>query len=192
MPTVALIACFWGFTDILRDISEDGSAQMSRNHEGITGLVLAARNGHNEVLDLPISSSFDFDIPDNKGETMLHHAAIGGHLELARLLLGYPRELSGRNGKSVQKSRVNVNAKGLGHCTPPHYAAELGQVKLIQLLLNEDDIDVHVRDAYGYTALGLCLQKEEVAGLLRADRRYERGNELSQAGLEYCYYPERI
>jgi ankyrin repeat protein len=67
MPTVALIACFWGFTDILRDISEDGSAQMSRNHEGITGLVLAARNGHIEVLDLTISCSFDFDVPDNKG-----------------------------------------------------------------------------------------------------------------------------
>jgi ankyrin repeat protein len=76
MPSVALIACFWGFTDILRGISEDGSAQMSRNREGITGLSLAARNGYNEVLDLPISSSFDLGVPDNKGETMLHHAAI--------------------------------------------------------------------------------------------------------------------
>ena len=185
MPTVALIACFWGFTDILRGISEDGPAQMSRNHEGITGLVLAARNRHNEVLDLPISSSFDLDVSDNKGETMLHHAAIGGYVELVRLLLGYPRELSGRDGKSVQKSRVNVNAKGLGHRTALHYAAELGQVEVIKLLLDEDDIDVHVRDAYGYTAIGFCLQKEEVAGLLKADSRYEKGDELSQAGLEY-------
>jgi ankyrin repeat protein len=185
MPTVALIACFWGFTDIIRGISEEGSAQMSRNHEGITGLVLAARNRHNEVLNVPISSSFDLDVPDNKGETMLHHAAIGGYVELARLLLGYPRELSGRDGKSVQKSRVNINAKGLGHRTPLHYAAELGQVEVIKLLLDEDNIDVHVRDAYGYTAIGLCLQNEEVAGLLRADRRYEKGDELSQAGLEF-------
>lgn len=44
---------------------------------------------------------------------------------------------------------------------------------------------MHVRDAYGYTAIGLCLQKEEVAGLLRADRRYEKGDELSHAGVEY-------
>jgi hypothetical protein len=185
MPTVALIACFWGFTDIPRGISGDGSAQMSRNHEGITGLVLAARNGHDEVLKLSISSSFDLDVPDNKGETTLHHAAIGGYIEFARLLLGYPRELSGRDGKSVQKSRVNVNAKDLRQRTPLHYAAELGQVEVIKLLLDEDDIDVHVRDAYGYTALGLCLQNEEVAGLLRADRRYEKGDEFSQAGLEY-------
>jgi ankyrin repeat protein len=121
---------------------------------------------------------------------MLHHAAIGGHLELARLLLGYPRELSRRNGKSVQKSRVNVNAKGLGQRTPLHYAAELGQVELIQLLLNEDDLDVHVRDAYGYTALGLCLQKEEVAGLLRADRRYEKEDELSRLGWNIASIPK--
>jgi hypothetical protein len=185
MPTVGLIACFWGFTDILRGISEDGSTQMSRNHEGITGLVLAARNGHDEVLKLPISGSFDLDVPDNKGETMLHHAAIGGYVELARFLLGYPRELSGRDGKSVQKSRVNVNAKDLRQRTPLHYAAELGQVEIIKLLLDEDDIDVHVRDAYGYTALGVCLQNEEVAGLLRADRRNEKGDELGEAGLEY-------
>jgi hypothetical protein len=129
MPTVALTACFWGFADILRVISEDGSAQISRNHEGITGLVLAARNGHDEVLDLPISSSFDLDVPDNKGETMLHHAAIGGYLELARLLLGYPRELSGREGKSVRKSRVNVNAKGLGQRTPSIMRLRLGRLK---------------------------------------------------------------
>jgi hypothetical protein len=42
-----------------------------------------------------------------------------------------------------------------------------------------------IRDAYGYTALGVCLQNEEIAGLLRADRRYEKGDELSEAGLEY-------
>jgi hypothetical protein len=51
--------------------------------------------------------------------------------------------------------------------------------------LDEGDIDVHVRDSYGYTAIGLCLQNEEVAGLLKADRGYEKEDELTEAGLEY-------
>ncbi|KAE8446360.1 hypothetical protein EG329_012109 [Mollisiaceae sp. DMI_Dod_QoI] len=172
MPTVPLIACFCGFTDIIEEISEEGSAQVSRNHEGTMGLVLAAGNGHDEVLDLPISSHFYLDVPDKKSRTALHIAAIGGYVELARLLLGYARKASGRKGNKNRKPRVDVNARDLEMRTPLHYAAQVGQMEMVKLLLCEEDIDFHARSDYGLTALGYCVQHAEVARLLRADRRY--------------------
>jgi hypothetical protein len=97
--------------------------------------------------------------------------------------------ISERTEREIWEERsaicVNLNAKGLGQRTPLHYAAELGQVEVMKLLLDEDDIGVRVRDAYGHTALGLCLHEKEVAGLLRSDRRYEKGDELSHAGVEH-------
>ncbi|TVY25039.1 Vegetative incompatibility protein HET-E-1 [Lachnellula hyalina] len=179
-PNVSLIACFYGFTDILQEISEDGSAQTTRNHEGIMGLVLAARNGYNEVLDLPISNERNLDVPDRGGRTALHHAALGGYLELVRFLLGYPRKSGRRAGKKDRKSRVDVNARDLGEKTPLHYAAESDQVEVVKLLLGEENVDVHARNQYGYTALGLCSQNtsDVMAKLLRDDKRYRKEDEF--------------
>ncbi|TVY34358.1 Vegetative incompatibility protein HET-E-1 [Lachnellula subtilissima] len=185
-PNVSLIACFYGFTDILQEMSEDGSAQTTCNHEGIMGLVLAARNGYNEVLDLPISNESSLDIPDRGGRTALHHAALGGYLELVRFLLGYPRKSGRRAGKKDRKSRVNINARDLGEKTPLHYAAEFDQVEVVKLLLGEENVDVHARNQYGYTALGLCSQNtsDVVANLLRDDKRYRKEDEFGVFEIE--------
>ncbi|TVY88295.1 Vegetative incompatibility protein HET-E-1, partial [Lachnellula willkommii] len=185
-PNVSLIACFYGFTDILQEISADGSAQTTRNHEGIMGLVLAARNGYNEVLDLPISNGYNLDIPDRGGRTALHHAALGGYLELVRFLLGYPRKSGRRAGKKDRSSRVNINARDLGEKTPLHYAAEFDQVEVVRLLLGEENVDVHARNQYGYTALGICSQNTSavVAKLLRNDKRYRKEDEFGVFEIE--------
>jgi ankyrin repeat protein len=184
-PSVPLIACFYGFTDILAEISEDGSAQVTRNHEGLIGLVLAARNGYNEVLDLPISNEYDLDVADKGGRTALHHAALGGYMDLVRFLLGYPRKPGRRGGKKDRKPRANVNAKDIGERTPLHYAAESNKVDVVKLLLGEANMDVHARNHYGYTALGLCSHnKSEVAKLLRDDSRYKKEDEFGAFELE--------
>lgn len=185
-PNVSLIACFYGFTDILQEISADGSAQTTRNHEGIMGLVLAARNGYNEVLDLPMSNAYNLDIPDRGGRTALHHAALGGYLELVRFLLGYPRKSGRRAGKKDRGSRVDLNARDLGEKTPLHYAAEFDQVEVVRLLLGEENVDIHARNQYGYTALGLCSQttSDVVAKLLRNDKRYRKEDEFGVFEIE--------
>ena len=184
-PSISLIACFYGFTDILAEISEDGSAQVTQNHEGLIGLVLAARNGYNDVLDLPISDKYDLDIADEGGRTALHHAALGGYVELVRFLLGHPRKPSRRAGKKNRTSRANVNAKDIGKRTPLHYAAESNNVEVVKLLLGEKTLDVHARNHYGYTALGLCSHDgSEVAKLLREDSRYKKDDEFGALELE--------
>ncbi|KAN0120216.1 hypothetical protein V8E51_002424 [Hyaloscypha variabilis] len=182
-PSVSLIACSYGFIDVLQEISEDGSALVTYNHQGIPGIVLATRNGYNEVLDLPIPLDLDLDVPDKDGRTPLHHAAFNGSLELARILLGYPRKASRRQSKKTRQLRADVNAKDLCRRTPLHIAAEYGQLEVLKLLLQEEMVDVHVRNDYGYTALGMCATKPELAGFLRADTRYKIEDEFECDGV---------
>ncbi|KAH6670609.1 hypothetical protein B0J14DRAFT_99850 [Halenospora varia] len=178
MPSVPLLACYYGFTEILEAISDNGSAQMTQNHDGTTGLALAAAKGWNEALDFPYSKDLNFDIRDKHGATPLHYAALGGYLELARFLLGYPRK-SGKRGIMKRGERLsNVNAQDMSQITPLHYAANAGQVDIVKLLLAETDLDVHAKNHFGYTALALCGSNLEVANLLRADKRYVKEDEF--------------
>ena len=186
-PSVSLMACSYGFIDVLQEISEDGSALVTCNHQGIPGIVLATRNGFNEVLDLPIPLDLDLDVPDKDGRTPLHHAAFNGSLDLARILLGYPRQASRRQSKKGRQLRADVNAKDLCHRTPLHIAAEYGQLEVLKLLLQEEKLDVHVKNDYGYTALGMCATKPGLASLLRADTRYKVEDEFECDGVEDGY-----
>jgi len=147
--SVPLIACFYGFIDILAEISPDESAQMTRNHEGIIGLVLAARSGCNGILDLPIFNKPDLEIPDKRGRTTLYHAALGGFVELGLFLLGYPRKPGRRTGNRDWKLRVNFNARNLGERTPLHFAAGFNQVEVMKLLLGGENVDIHSKNHYG-------------------------------------------
>ncbi|KAE9375949.1 hypothetical protein N431DRAFT_404041 [Stipitochalara longipes BDJ] len=182
-PSVSLIACSYGFVDILSELDEDGSTLTAQNNMGIPGIVLATRNGYNEVLDLPIAADLYLDIKDKEGRTPLHHAASRGSLELARLLLGYPRKTSRRPSKKARHVRVDVNAKDICLRTPLHLAAECGQLEILKLLLQEEKINVHARNDQGYTALGKCGGRKELKELLRADKRYQIEDEFEWNGM---------
>jgi hypothetical protein len=182
-PSFSLIACSYGFIDVLSELDEDGSALTTQNHMGIPGIVLATRNGYNEVLDLPISANLHLDITDKEGRTPLHHAAVNGSLELARLLLGYPRKVSRRPSKKARQVKVDVNAKDICLRTPLHLAAEYGQLEILKLLLLEENTDIHARNDLGYTALGMCGGRKELAACLRSDKRYEAEDEFEWNGM---------
>jgi ankyrin repeat protein len=135
MPSIALIACCYGFTEVLQSMYENEAPQTTRNHEGTLGIVLAVRNGYHEVLDLPMAGDSNLEVRDTEGRTALHHAAIGGYVELARYLLGYSR----KTGRGLAERRVaprsNVNARDPGQRTPLYYAAEFRHVGITTLLL---------------------------------------------------------
>lgn len=185
LPSVALIGCVYGFTEILENLWVHGEAQTIENREGLSGLVLAAKNDHNEILDIPIDpeTEYTIDFPTKDGKTALHHAAIGGFEELARFLLGYPRDKHTRCDTNDRKRRAHVNTRDMLERTPLHYAAEFPRLEIMKLLLAEDDLDVHARDRCGkLTALGLCSRYPEAARLLRRDRRYDAEDEKSPYG----------
>lgn len=67
------------------------------------------------------------DVPDDLGDLALHHAAINGHTEVARLLL---------------EAGCNVNCQNYQGMRPLHDAAAKGHTKLVRLLLNVSKCDI--------------------------------------------------
>lgn len=179
-PNVALISCCYGFTEVLEEMDDDGESLMTQNHAGVPGFVLAANNMNEDILALPISRT-DLNIRDMEGDTPLHYAAYFGSLSLARFLLGYP--ISGkekarrRPSKKQRKSRVDVNAKDQSGRTALHSAAWIGDERLdfVKLLLEEDDLDIHARNAFGETAIMCCKQEKGkmIKELLRNDAKHK-------------------
>lgn len=68
------------------------------------------------------------DVPDDPGDLALHHAAINGHTEVARLLL---------------EAGCNVNCQNNQDMRPLHDAAAKGYTELVRLLLNVSESDMN-------------------------------------------------
>ena len=97
---------------------------------------------------------------DKAGNTPLHWACRGAHVDVVALLL--------------QKSPAINVANKLGD-TPLHSAAWAGSAPIIQLLLSIPGIDTQVKNKDGQTALSLAKTDEAAALLMR---RAGYGNNL--------------
>ncbi len=88
------------------------------------------------------------------GQTALHHAALFGHVTIARHLLRQGAEL-----RATDKTGA----------TPLHYAAEAGQPEMVTLLVANGS-SIHARDANGLTPLHYAARNghERVVELLLA------------------------
>ena len=93
------------------------------------------------------------------GYSRLHAAASNGHADSLKSLLKDPANTSDINGKTVD-----------GGYTPLHLAASAGHDKCVAELLDCDETDIHVPDAFGRTPLETAEQnfKNDVAKLLRS------------------------
>ena len=97
------------------------------------------------------------------GYSRIHAAAITGQADSLNLLLKDPANVSDVNSKTVD-----------GGCTPLHLAASAGHIDCIAELLNCDEADIHVTDAFGRTPLETAEQnfKSATAKLLRSHGKY--------------------
>ena len=93
------------------------------------------------------------------GYSKLHAAVSNGKYESLNSLLQDPANISDINGRTVD-----------GGYTPLHLAASAGDEKCVAELLNCDEADIHVTDAFGRTPLETAEQnsKNDVAKLLRS------------------------
>jgi hypothetical protein len=177
-----LIACLFGFMEILKVDSKHGEAQVMRNHEGNPGLLIAYESGHHEILDLPIDRELAPGLLQLGGKgTLLHKAVSHNYTELATFLLGYPRDKV-QQGERVRFPGLDVNSTNSWGQTPLHLAALKKGPEYINLLLNEDDLDVHARDNGGLTALQLGYPGRRLQEPLRKDRRYLPSDENCAQG----------
>ena len=77
-----------GATEILSFLLErEPSLDMNaRNSEGQTPLLLAAKNGHHACVSILLDSGADTQFEDESGQTLLHHVASNGRLDILSLL----------------------------------------------------------------------------------------------------------
>lgn len=132
-----------------------------------SALHYAAEYGHSDVADTLINSKADLMAADYKGRTPAMLAAKKGHIAvLQNLIVKCNKD---ENCENDQKDENGKNAL--------HYAAENGQVQVIQILCN--NINVQERDNGGKTALMLAASRghgETVLKLISGCK--DRGTDL--------------
>ncbi|MFO8002516.1 MAG: ankyrin repeat domain-containing protein [Marinilabilia sp.] len=94
----------------------NGADLESTNQEGHTPLMLAAFNGHTEIVQLLIENGANVNVTYNKKLTPLHFAASGAFPETVELLL--------ENGAGINAT------DDIEHFTPLMYTAAEGNAKL--------------------------------------------------------------
>lgn len=162
-----------GNLDIVKLLVENHANIDSKDDKGATPLHEAIELNNLEVAKYLLNQGADPNICDDQGVLPLHFAADRGFLEIATLLLDKtPIDSKDHCGVTVlgyaaikgQKDMVNflvergadVNAGGVeGRLMisklPWHWAAEFGQLEVLQILRNKIDIDV--TDDKNWTAL---------------------------------------
>lgn len=122
-----------------------------------TPLHIASRKGHNAVVELLLQHNAASNLPDEEGNTALHHAA---NIETVEVLLN-------------SAFRTNANIPNRRGRTPLHIAAARGDVAVVAYLIRhgaeQDIVDdqgqsaFHHAAANGHTAVTLVLLHENDA-----------------------------
>ena len=119
-------------------------------------LQTSVSKGNIEMTKLLLENEAEVNLPDDKGSSALHFAAIHGQTEVAKILLEY---------------EADVHATDLDQKTPLHIAALCGHSKMIDLLI-ENGAKVEVMSCNGNTPLQLCAKngnEEALVSLLKHD-----------------------
>jgi ankyrin repeat protein len=156
---------------------EKGADVNAKRMDGITVLMLAARNGHTEIARELLARKADLNARDNAGTTALTYAARDGRTETARFLIdqGAPVDAVDSHGwtalmaaaangqaecaRMLIERGAKVNAREKQGRTALMIAAAYGDhPEVIQALL-DGGADRKLADAHGRTALSLATAR---------------------------------
>ncbi|CAK4743579.1 unnamed protein product [Aphanomyces euteiches] len=115
---------------------------------GWSSLILAAANGHGEIVQLLLNcDGIEVNLSGN-GQAPLHYAAIYGYIEIVQILL------------SNEKVDPNVTTYVGG--TPLHSAVKFGQVDVVKMLLEHGSCDLLLEEPYCGTVFEIAAAKGHV------------------------------
>ncbi|XP_046341394.2 ankyrin-1-like [Haliotis rufescens] len=90
---------------------------------GWTPVMLAAGNGHREVVELLVSKGSSMSLVNKRGDNILHCACWGGEVEMVKYILSHDME--------------DINSRGCKKGTPVMVAALCGHKEVLELLVGE-------------------------------------------------------
>ncbi|MHC4478278.1 MAG: ankyrin repeat domain-containing protein [Planctomycetota bacterium] len=141
-----------------------------KDASGSPVLLLAARWGHKQILELLLSQGAKMDSKDKRGRTAMHEAAANGHVDIVAYLIDQKaaidtKDHSGRRAlheaakaghrelaEFLFAKGANVNSKDYDGRTALHDAVAYGRKSMAQFLVAKG-AKLNTRDYDGYTAL---------------------------------------
>ena len=143
--TALNIAAGEGFVSTVELLLSEGANVSTKDNEGFTPLLIAAKNGHAKVCELLLGTDkADVKETGPHGYTPLLAAASNGHTEVCELL--------------IEKGKTNIEETWLGRgCTALIQAALRGHAKTVALLLSKG-ARPDARDQ-GFTPLLIAAQR---------------------------------
>lgn len=184
--------------EILNEREKNGRLNIDATAwDGATAIMIAARTGRTDIIQLLLEKKCNTNIPDRDGHTPLTVAIANGYTDVVDLLVKHdkkslishgvdPLNIAARNGDIVLinkllEYKVNIqpeNKEGL--LTAAHAAAECGQAEALKTLI-EQKADLESRDSNGDRPLEVAIKNDHInviQMIIKLNRRSIKKNYL--------------
>ena len=189
--TPLMYACKYGRYINVKYLLEKGANASRKNKSKDTAFILAAANGHTDIVKLFIET-YSFKISSFGADkfTALHYAAIQGNEKLLGFLIVKQIKLNlrdrhgrtalilaAKNGQSrivdiLIKLKDDPNQTDSSNNTPLHYALAFGWKEIAETLI-EAGGDVNRINIWGTSPVELCYSNSHLGLLMYLIRKYE-------------------
>ena len=185
-------AVFDGNIEAIKQAIADGVDVNSKGIGGFTPLLIAAMEGHNEVVELLISKGADVDARQyGYGLSPLRFAAARGYKEIVELLISKGADVNAKRGdgitaldlaKGETADLLRKHGGKTGAELSIHDAARTGNIEAVKQHLAAG-ADVNAKHNIGHTPLDWAISNDqtEIADLLRKHGG-KTGEELKAEG----------
>ena len=172
--TALHLACWRGYTDIVRLLLESNAFMRALDCLGRTPLHLAAGQGHIETVDLLLERGALHLAADDNGWTPLYHAAVRGHSDIVALLV--------KQKTSPMKSSQSPQASGW---KPLHCASWYGHPEVVRILL-ENGAEVNAVTEDGFSPLQYALEQGDDEVVFRLLSAGAQASKVVEESPLYC------